>query len=478
MNRNSTFKDIIHVTCSNIISLSSSILNGFMVPVLLGQLNYGFFKIFALYASYESLGHLGFNDGMMLSFAGKSYEDLDYHDCRSNIIFFTIFQLIFSSCIILASLFTDNSFYKILFILLGVNNFFVNIECYYQKISQSVLRFDEFSLVSIIQNSLLIVAVIFIWVFCKFNGLHSFNFIIYTIIVICISAIVDLWYIYDYRSITFGKHTPIVKRLKYFKKYFTSGAFITFGWGISLLMFNLDSQFVVRFFSIRTYSIYAFAYSIFSAGLVILQSASPVLLPHLKTHSSKYILRRFSNNLACIIITVYLCIAGYFPLNWILYHFIFKYYTSLIYFRLLLPGMVITCCMNMIISSYYYAFKKMKFYFCLSLVALIIAFILDSIVYLIFKDTTSLALSSTISLLIWFIMSNYFLVKWYHVNWVKNLSYLVLMMILFLSISNLSNWIIGLVIYIIVYLVVSLLFFKNLIIKLSNRLFKYAFNLI
>lgn len=472
ISHDSTIKDIIRVVFSNIISLISSILNGFVIPVILGTLNYGYYKIFALYASYTALCHLGFNDGILLSYGGTCYDNLDKYKFRSNSFFFVIFQSFVSLVIMLISLFSSTYLYKIIFILLGINSFFQNLLQYYQNISQTFMRFKEYSIVNMIQYVSLILSVLGILIYCKLHKLYNIGFIPYVFLIIFINVLLIMWYFYDYRDITFGPHLPLIYRIHDFKKYFVSGFYMTFGYGMSILIFNLDSQFVIKFFSVRTYGIYAFAYSMFSAGLTILGSAAVVLLPHLKQHSSKYILHRYSQNASYVILLVYLAISGYFLLKIIVYKFINEYYGSMVYFRLLLPGMVITCCVSTVISNYYYALKKGKFYFYLSLVVLLLSFFIDSMDYLIFKNPSSLAFSSTLSLLLWYMLSDYFLVKWYYVKFLKNLFYIILMMILFWIFSGTNNLFIGFSLYIITYIVISYLLFKDIIIRLYKRILR------
>ena len=69
-------KNIVIVLISNIISMLSGILIGFIIPKIMGVTEYGYYKTFTLYSTYIGILHFGFLDGIYLKFAGKQYEEL------------------------------------------------------------------------------------------------------------------------------------------------------------------------------------------------------------------------------------------------------------------------------------------------------------------------------------------------------------------------------------------------------------------
>ena len=63
---NSFIKDSISIISSNIFLLLSGVLNGIILPKIMGVTQYGYYKVFSLYAGYIALLHFGFVDGMLL----------------------------------------------------------------------------------------------------------------------------------------------------------------------------------------------------------------------------------------------------------------------------------------------------------------------------------------------------------------------------------------------------------------------------
>ena len=72
-----TILNIVKVSSSNIIQLFSGVLIGFLLPRIIGKIDYGYYKTLTLYTSYIGLFALGITDGIYLKFCGKKYDELD-----------------------------------------------------------------------------------------------------------------------------------------------------------------------------------------------------------------------------------------------------------------------------------------------------------------------------------------------------------------------------------------------------------------
>ena len=70
-------RNIIKVGISNLFTILSGIIVGFVIPKIMGLEDYGYYKTFTLYVSYVGLFHLGFIDGIYLKYGGVSYDDFD-----------------------------------------------------------------------------------------------------------------------------------------------------------------------------------------------------------------------------------------------------------------------------------------------------------------------------------------------------------------------------------------------------------------
>lgn len=105
MAKNKFFSSLIVVMASNLTTLVSGLLMGLLIPQLMGVENYGHYKIFILYATYASLLHFGFVDGILLKYGGTEERDLDIYEIRANTKFIIYLELLVSLLLLLISLF-------------------------------------------------------------------------------------------------------------------------------------------------------------------------------------------------------------------------------------------------------------------------------------------------------------------------------------------------------------------------------------
>ena len=88
--------NLVKVVFSRVVSLFSSIIVGFLLPKMFSITDYGFYKVFTLYATYTALLHFGFVDGVSLKMAGKDYRELEISQMRTYTRFFMFSEVVIS----------------------------------------------------------------------------------------------------------------------------------------------------------------------------------------------------------------------------------------------------------------------------------------------------------------------------------------------------------------------------------------------
>ncbi|MDO5666182.1 MAG: hypothetical protein Q4G63_13150, partial [Bacteroidia bacterium] len=73
----SILKNLFMVLSSNVLLLSLGIAMSLLLPIILSVDEYGYWQIYLYYSGFVGMFMLGFNDGMNLRYAGKSYNELD-----------------------------------------------------------------------------------------------------------------------------------------------------------------------------------------------------------------------------------------------------------------------------------------------------------------------------------------------------------------------------------------------------------------
>lgn len=463
MKDKSIFKDLIMVLSSNVLLLLSSIVTGLIIPKLLGVSGYGYFKTFTLYTTYTALLHFGFIDGILLKHGAESYSSLDRKIFRANSQFFIRFQVIIAVVILAVASFIHGGEYSFIFVALAIYMVFNNITTYYQFISQATLRFKELSVRKIVQSVMTILAVIVMYLATLFSGREHANYRFYVILTLAICAFLSIWYVYTYRDITFGSRYSFKQQRYQLAFYFKEGIYLTVAYQVSTLVFNMDSQYVSLFFSKAAYGIYAFAYSLIQMILTVLNAVSTVLFPHIKRKEKDSAILFYPDAISYVVIVVYFAMLSYFPIQWFVHLFLSEYTDSLMYFQVLFPGVGLTCCITLITFNYYKILDENKRYFYISLGILCWTGFFTFCIYMLFHTIYAIAWSSLITLAIWRMVTEQYLVKKYHIIWKKNIAYTVIMMLIFIVSAQIKIEWIAIGAYFVAYIIITFVMYRTLI---------------
>lgn len=471
--KNDLIKDFFSVGFSNFIVLLSGIITGFVVPIILGVDEYGYFKIYTLYLTYTALLHFGFVDGILLSFAGKKYDELNKNDFRTFTSFFVKFQIIIGFLIIFFSFLFINSENKLIFILMGIDATFLNITTYFQYVSQSTLRFKELS-VRKISLAILKVLLVFLLIILQKVGLLTYiKAWMYILGLVLIDASLLIIYLKTYKDIIFGTRT----RLKYLKKdiihFFKIGFLLTISFQVSHLIFALDRQFVSSLFDINTYAVYAFAYNLISIITSIISALSLVLFPRLKQKNKDQILCTYENTLVYISIFALGAVLLFLPMSMVIRKFLNNYVFSINYLKIIFPGLALNCCISIVIFTYYKSLELIKPFFKISCLVLLIAIVTNTIAYINFKSPQSISIASIVTMILWYCICCIDFNKRFNIKWYKNFSYIILLMSFYYLISFiLNNDLLIFIIYGILYMIITFAFYKAQLVSLKKILFK------
>lgn len=471
-----TFKDIAFVAFSNIISILCSLLTGFLVPKILGVQEYGYFKTFTLYAGYVGLFHFGFCDGIQLIYAGKKPEELNKADFIAYTRFLIIVEAIISSIIaVIALTFLDGNL-KFIFACVALDLILQNVMTYYQYILQCTSQFKEYSLKNIAYSFLLGACILSLWFIYKYSSQATITFQIYVLILISIYMLMVIWFVIRFRSITFGKATLFKNAIPGIKKCFKFGFPLLVANLCSGLILNFDTQFVNIFFPNAIYAVYAFAYSVLGMVAKLISAVTIVIYPTLKQTQIDQLKELFPKITSLLVVFVSGCMSFYFLLVPLVNSFLPDYSDSLIIFRIILPGLLLSSVVSVIIQNYYKAVNKPGIFFIFSAITLAISVGLNFVAYYLFKTTTSISWASIVTLLIYYFLTLIPLIKEMGIKWLKNSSYLLLIISCFYLCFLIKTLWVGFLAYFSSFLLLSLVFYlrdiKTFIAKSKKRLNK------
>ena len=464
INIKKTIFNVLKVASSNILNLLSGVLVGLIIPMILNTEDYGYYKTFTLYASYVGLFHFGIEDGIYLIYGGKSFGELEKTKFRFYSLFLIVLESLIAIIIMIGGILFLSPNLKFIFACVAIYLLATNISNYYQFISQITSRFNELSIINTIKSVLIICSVLALYALTKTN-FDSVSFKTYTIMYVLANCIITVIYIFIYRKITFGKKIEQNQGKKDIFNFFKVGCPLLVANLCSTLILTIDRQFVNVLFDITTYGVYAFAYSMLSLITTAISAISVVLYPTLKQTNLEVLKKSYAKLVTIILCIVFGSLLIYFPLNIFIHHFLPKYNESLPIFKIIFPGLAVSSAITIIMHNYYKALGINFKFFVKSVIILVLSFIMNLVSFLIFRNTISISIASIITMIIWYIYIESYLIKHYKVSWKSNFIYMILMMISFYGITSIDNLYISFAIYLAIYLIITFLFFHRYIPK-------------
>ncbi len=457
MNERKTLKDIFRVVTSNIISLTSAILVGFILPKITTVTDFGYYKTFTLYVTYLGLLHFGFCDGIYLKYSGRDFTELNNAKFRFFCSFFYLMEFVVSLVLIGVSLFFVPEDLRLIVLGLAVYSFFHLCCSFYRLILEATSQFKISSFRITIYALLRVIGLAGFWFYSAQWG----TFISYKLIVaftIGLEFFLAAWMFYYLRKITNGSRLSYCEGIKEVP--------YIFGLGIPLLITNLmstfllvlDRQFVNILFPKDVYAVYAFAYSLLALVTTTTSAVATVLFPRLKKATESNLKESYTILVTVILVVVFAGLLMYFPLCEFINWYLPKYKGSLIIFRIIFPGLAVSSAVTVVMYNYYKVLDLTVKFLKISLFIILFSVGANYLAYEFFHTTTSISMASIVVMLLWYVWSERYFVKLYLVSWVRNLLYMLMMMTGFYLVTEIESAVIGFFAYFSLFLLLTVLF--------------------
>jgi len=380
--------DIIKVSGSNAIVLLLSILNGFILPVILSINDYAELKTYVLYAGFIGFLHFGFIDGINIKYGGKTIDAT----ITNEITYFHKFLIIFQFIVSLFVLIMGIMFGNIIIVFVGLTILPLNIKSFFLFFYQAVGDLNLYSILNIITPIVTIVITLLL-IILKINNYRyyiSANILGYVATVIYVENKIKI-----YKSIL---KLPFSEYATMLRPVFYSGFYIMLGNIFFVIFLNIGRWISKLFMSSTEFAFYSFGMSLIGIVTIFINAVTQSFYPHL------------SKNFSDVLITKYrklFFVIGSFTILWyyfivlIVNSFIAKYINSLIITGVLLttiPGILI---IQSIYVNMYKVLKREAQFLRDIFRVLIISILLSLIIFYFYKSILSIAISAVISLYIW-----------------------------------------------------------------------------
>lgn len=445
-------KSLLKVFSANFLQLISSLIIGFIVPIILSIEGYANLKTYTLYISYIGFLHFGFVDGLYIKYGGKKYEEINKEELKGEHNFLFILELIVS----LVILFLSIIFKDIILLLLSITILPYMLATFHKNIFQATGKFEKYSKIMYIYSFSYVIFNIFLAIIFK-----SQNYIYYCLTTF-VSNLISILVI-EYIFLKDLKNIKSRINVKSCIKDMKVGFIILLGNLSVMALFGIDKWFVKFALTIEDFAYYSFAVSMFNIMNTLVNSVSITFYNYLFSNNTKENINRLKRYL----ITLGGCASlGYFALSFIVNYFIKKYIPSLNIIAVTFAVFPYMILIKALYVNLYKVNKDEKKYLKVVVGMLIISTIYNAISLVLFNNTISIAFATILTLITWVIYSTHDL---------KNVTtdkemyiYMFGLTIFFLICAHIFNWLIGGVVYLIGYLIWTFIINRSVLIEIKD----------
>lgn len=447
-------KKIAYAVGANLLSLITSVLTTLIVPKFLGDdvAQYGYFQVYLFYASYVGFFHFGWCDGIYLRDGGKRYSDLDKSLYSAQFWLLTIVELIISIAIcILGFFFTEDGEYLFIFFTIAINILIYIPRAMLSYYLQTTNRIKEYASITTVGRTIYGILILVIVLFFSKNYHY---FVWGDILGKFIALLVSIWWC---RDIVFSKPTSLKKTV--------NEAMTNISVGIKLMFANIASMLItgiVRWgiqtqWDVATYGKIAFTLSVSNLLLTFISAVALVLYPTLRRSDESVLKGMYDKIRNTLMIPLLGCLVLYYPIESILSVWLPQYAQSMRYMAILFPMCIYAAKMTMLVQTYMNVFRLEKKMLQVNITGVVVAVITTLISVFLLENLTLAMLSMVINQMFRCIYAEYVLSKEMNINCKKDIVYEVALTALFILASWFIGGWIGVVIYLIGYLVYLIL---------------------
>lgn len=445
--------NIVRVLAANCLTVISSVLVSFIVPIILSVENYSYLKSYTFYVSYILFLSLGFVDGMHCKYAGKEENEINKENLKYEHKVYLISQVIFTLIFVIIGVLMKN----VIVILLAFTIIPVNLSWFYKLYYQAIGNFKEYTKASYGYTITYFIINIFLVVFIKED-----NYLYYCFSTLIAHATVFLIFEYKFnnsmRSVLCIKEKNIIRDMKI-------GFFIMCGNLSAMLFYGLDRWFIKGFLDTNSFAYYSFAISMMNVINILVSAISTTLYNYLAKEKNMEEIKKIKINL---LILGAICSGAYFVFSAIVSFVLKKYIPALDVISILFSAYPYIIIINAIYINLYKINKLEKKYLSNVLKMVILSIIYNFIALMLFKDIKSISIATTLAFITWNVYSSNDFEE-LKVN-KKEALYLAIVTSSFLFLANRFNWFIGGVSYLFIVIIASIIIYREQVVYLIKML--------
>lgn len=393
-------KNIFIYSISSGLIICLGFISGLFIAKYLPINDYGYWQLFLLYSNYTGILHLGFNDGVLVRWAGKD-KSFIANELGAALQFLICEQIAIGLfCSLLAYVFLPPPL-NWLWLMIFLSGVICNVTYLFMYAAQALKMFTILSIVNVCRNILFLLILAAVLLLNKFN----YTYIVYANIIVFLLSLLTLflWF----RRYLLKETFTFPNLLSYGFKNINIGVYILLGNFIVIVFFTIDKLLVSNFYSIQQFAIYAFASGILITLYIFVKAISEVVFPYLANTNLAQRGQVYRLGGITIILIWGLILTGYFPLAWFIELFLSNYAASLPLLQILLCSIVFGSIIQILQVNYYRTHNKQRQYFLIGFVAFMFAIFLCYLAIKIWGDLRSIAVAMLFSCLLWYLINEF-----------------------------------------------------------------------
>lgn len=408
-------KNIGYMYMAQIAQMLLSVTMSIYVPMIVGLTEFSYWQLFIFYSTYVGLLHLGLNDGIYLKYGGKVLTNEEKSLISSQLwmsMCIQTFVLLLLFVVLICCSPSKERITVFCFVLVFavVNNIFN-----FCGLTLQALNKIKIYSMSVVADKLFVVASIVsltIW------GIRCFQ------VLICCDIIgrtlAALILILRNRDIFLCRPT--------FNKSVFKEMLTNVGFGCNLMIANIASTLIIgvgRFFidlnySVETFGIISFAFTMIGFVLVLVSQVGNSVFPVLKAKEAGFLVEvypRLNKLLSAILPFSFL---GYPILVLFIGRFLPQYKESLTYFVFLLPMCVFEVKNTMLYNTFMKVLRKERMLLCFNVLSLVLSFLISVVSIYIFDSLQILVIGLVLSVVIKAFLLHIYLCKTLQISLYNN----------------------------------------------------------
>lgn len=382
-------KNISYSFGANFISLLISVFMVTFVPKLLSVEDYGLWQLFLFYFSYLGFLHFGWEDGIYLRYAGKSFDELDGKMFAGQFYGIIILQ------IFLALLVTSVGYFLILDPLKRIALFcavwlapfinFTNLCNFIMQITNRIKDYAKFLLTERIVFFISVLSFLIVW------HLNEFRYMYYAKLFSTCS--VTLIGIYLCRNLLKPQFYQIREIMLEAKENLAVGSKLMLANIAGMLIIGIVRYGISLGWDVATFGRVSLTLGVSNFLMLFITSVSVVVFPVIKRMDEGKRITAYKNIRIALDIILFAALLGYYPLKCILAWWLPQYADSLIYMSVLFPVCVFESKLSLLVNTYFKSMRQEALMLQLNIISVIVSAFVTFITVQIFHNLDLTVLS-------------------------------------------------------------------------------------